>query len=265
MSINYLVNGSTLQNELIQLLSKQYNDKENNVSNTDIKVDADNVKNILTKTKSKQKTSSKSNKVDLNNVIEKTIVKHDSDELRTVNPDLSGGCNILGLVENILAGGSLNDSVKNDVTNNNSPIEEGADVIHKILSDNKDTINGGTTKNNNSNHKVHDSYEPFTLKNNNIMAHSDNSDSDEDSDEDSDDSDEDSDDDIYDKNNDNGDIDDGDSYEPFGNNKYIKIIREMKELDDLNATKLTGGNVKSVERIKILNMFPWILKSSNDS
>ena len=252
MSINYLVDGSTLQNELIQLLSKQYDDKENNVSNTDIKVDADNVKNILTKTKSKQKSSSKSNKVDLNNVIEKTIVKHDSDELRTVNPDLSGGCNILGLVENILAGGSLNDSVKNDVTNNNSPIEEGADVIHKILSDNKDSINGGTTVN--SNYEFHDSYEPFTLKSNNLIAHSDTSDSEEDTD--------DSDGDSDDKNNEDKDID---RYEPFGNNKYIKIIREMKELDDLNATKLTGGNVKSVERIKILNMFPWILKSSNDS
>ena len=252
MSINYLVDGSTLQNELIQLLSKQYDDKENNVSNTDIKVDADNVKNILTKTKSKQKSSSKSNKVDLNNVIEKTIVKHDSDELRTVNPDLSGGCNILGLVENILAGGSLNDSVKNDVTNNNSPIEEGADVIHKILSDNKDSINGGTTVN--SNYEFHDSYEPFTLKSNNLIAHSDTSDSEEDAD--------DSDGDSDDKNNEDKDID---RYEPFGNNKYIKIIREMKELDDLNATKLTGGNVKSVERIKILNMFPWILKTSNDS
>lgn len=257
MSINNLVNGSTLQNELIQLLSKQYGDEENNVSNTNIKVDADNVKNILTKNKSKQKSLSKSNKVDLNNVIEKTVIKHDSDELRTVNPDLSGGANILGLVENILAGGSLNDTVKNDVTNNNSQIEEGADVIHKILSDNKDSINGGTTVN--SNYEFHDSYEPFTLKSNNLMAHSDTSDSEEDSDEDSDgDSDEDSDD----KNNEDKDID---SYEPFGNNKYIKIIREMKELDDLNATKLTGGNVKSVERIKILNMFPWILKSSNDS
>ena len=123
MSINNLVNGSTLQNELIQLLSKQYGDEENNVSNTNIKVDADNVKNILTKNKSKQKSLSKSNKVDLNNVIEKTMIKHDSDELRTVNPDLSGGANILGLVENILAGGSLNDTVKNDVTNNNSQIE----------------------------------------------------------------------------------------------------------------------------------------------
>lgn len=256
MSINNLVDGSTLQNELIQLLSKQYDDKENNVSNTNIKVDADNVKNILTKTKSKQKTLSKSNKVDLNNVIEKTMVKHDSDEIRTVNPDLSGGANILGLVENILAGGSLNDSVKNDVTNNNSPIEEGADVIHKILSDNKDSINGGTTVNS-SNYEFHDSYEPFTLKSNNLMAHSDTSDSEEDSDEDSDDSD-----DSDDKTSEDKDID---SYEPFGNNKYIKIIREMKELDNLNATKLTGGNVKSVERIKILNMFPWILKSSNDS
>ena len=256
MSINNLVDGSTLQNELIQLLSKQYGDKEDNVSNTNIKIDADNVKNILTKNKSKQKTLSKSTKVDLNNVIEKTMIKHDSDELRTVNPDLSGGANILGLVENILAGGSLNDTVKNDVTNKNSQIEEGADVIYKILSDNKDSINGGTTVN--SNYESHDSYEPFSLKNNNMMAHSDISDSEEDTDEDTDDSNEDSDDDVYDKN-----IDD--SYEPFGNNKYIKIIREMKELDDLNAAKLTGGNVKSVERIKILNMFPWILKTSNDS
>lgn len=259
MSINNLVDGSTLQNELIQLLSKQYNDKEDNVSSTNIKIDADNVKNILTKNKPKQKTSSKNNKVDLNNVIEKTMVKHDSDELRTMNPDLSGGANILGLVENILAGGSLNNTVKNDVTNKNSQIEEGADVIHKILSDNKDSINGGTTVN--SSYNSHDSYEPFSLKSN-IMAHSDISDSEEDTDEDTDDSNEDSDDDIYDKNIDDRDID---SYEPFGNNKYIKIIREMKELDDLNATKLTGGNVKSVERIKILNMFPWILKSSNDS
>ena len=259
MSINNLVDSSTLQNELIQLLSKQYDDKENNVSNTNIKDDADNVKNILTKNKSKQKTLSKSNKVDLNNVIEKTMVKHDSDELRTVNPDLSGGANILGLVENILAGGSLNDTVKNDITNKNSQIEEGADVIHKILSDNKDSINGGTTVK--SSYESHDSYEPFALKNNNMMAHSDTSDSEEDSDEDSDESDGDSDDDS-DKNIDDKDID---SYEPFGSNKYIKIIREMKELDDLNATKLTGGNVKSVERIKILNMFPWILKSSNDS
>lgn len=260
MSINNLVDGSTLQNELIQLLSKQYNDKEDNVSNTNIKIDADNVKNILTKNKSKQKALSKNNKVDLNNVIEKTMIKHDSDELRTVNPDLSGGANILGLVENILAGGSLNDTVKNDVTNKNSQIEEGADVIHKILSDNKDSINGGTTVN--SNYEFHDSYEPFALKSNNLMAHSDVSDSEEDSDEDSDGDSDDSDDDIYDKNIDDRDVD---SYEPFGNNKYIKIIREMKELDDLNATKLTGGNVKSVERIKILNMFPWILKSSNDS
>lgn len=255
MSINNLVDGSTLQNELIQLLSKQYNDKEDNVSNTNIKIDADNVKNILTKNKSKQKALSKNNKVDLNNVIEKTMVKHDSDELRTVNPDLSGGANILGLVENILAGGSLNDTVKNDVTNKNSQIEEGADVIHKILSDNKDSINGGTTKNN---YESHDSYEPFSLKNNNMMAHSDVSDSEEDTDDDSEDTDDDSDDKT-------SDDKDSDSYEPFGNNKYIKIIREMKELDDLNATKLTGGNVKSVERIKILNMFPWILKSSNDS
>ena len=147
MSINNLVDGSTLQNELIQLLSKQYDDKENNVSNTNIKVDADNVKNILTKNKSKQKSLSKNNKVDLNNVIEKTMIKHDSDELRTVNPDLSGGANILGLVENILAGGSLNDTVKNDVTNKNSQIEEGADVIHKILSDNKGKKTGNFIKN----------------------------------------------------------------------------------------------------------------------
>ena len=263
MSINNLVDGSTLQNELIQLLSKQYDDKENNVSNTNIKVDADNVKNILTKNKSKQKSLSKNNKVDLNNVIEKTMIKHDSDELRIVNPDLSGGANILGLVENILAGGSLNDTVKNDVTNKNSQIEEGADVIHKILSDNKDSINGGTTVN--SNYEFHDSYEPFALKSNNLMAHSDISDSEEDTDEDTDDSNEDSDGDSDDSDDKTNDDKDSDSYEPFGNNKYIKIIREMKELDDLNATKLTGGNVKSVERIKILNMFPWILKSSNDS
>ena len=262
MSINNLVDGSTLQNELIQLLSKQYNDKEDNVSNTNIKIDADNVKNILTKNKSKQKALSKNNKVDLNNVIEKTMVKHDSDELRTVNPDLSGGANILGLVENILAGGSLNDTVKNDVTNKNSQIEEGADVIHKILSDNKDSINGGTTVN--SNYEFHDSYEPFALKNNNLMAHSDTSDSEEDSDEYSEDSDEDNDVDSED-NDEDIDTKNIDGYEPFGNNKYIKIIREMKELDDLNTSKLTGGNVKSVERIKILNMFPWILKTSNDS
>ena len=41
----------------------------------------------------------------------------------------------------------------------------------------------------------------------------------------------------------------------------IKIIHEMRAND--NNITLNGGNVKTAKRIKMMNMYPWILKSSS--
>lgn len=42
---------------------------------------------------------------------------------------------------------------------------------------------------------------------------------------------------------------------------FIKIIHEMRAND--NNIVLNGGNVKVAKRIKMMNMYPWILKSSS--
>lgn len=214
MTVNYLIGGSTsLQNELLKLLGE----------------------------KEEIQSSEKEETVKINEIIKDAVVKQNIEDAKFVNSDMSGGTNIVGLVENILAGGGLNNS---DEKQNNNLVGTGEEIIGQIL------IEGGNRVDNENSEEIKDiDKENGLVEENRYVSDDDISDGSNipsNSDEDS--------------TNENSD----DSDDEFGN-QYIKIINEMRNYNDdpdHQNLSLSGGSVKTVNRVKVLNMFPWILKSS---
>lgn len=218
MTVNSLIGGSsTLQNELLKLLGGT----EENVNENE---NSDNEMHKKSK-KTKQVNESKQDNenIELENIIKDSINKQNIEDTKYVNSDMTGGTNIVGLVENILAGGNLNNSNESEIkdTSNNAMIN-GEDIIGNIL------IEGGSNKSSTNDldselDKLSESYD--ASYNGSDSASDDMSDSESD-------------------------------------NKYIKIINEMKIFNESNdSISLTGGNSEHVQHVKVLNMFPWILKS----
>ena len=241
MTVNYLIGGSTsLQNELLKLLGEkeeiQPSDKEE------------------TQPSDKEETqpSDKEETVKLNDVIKDAEVKQNIEDAKFVNSDMSGGTNIVGLVENILAGGGLNDKDEKQVSSKdekqvNNSVISGEEIIGNILiegGDRVDNENSGETKNIDK--------ETGVVEEDKYISDDDISDGGKDISSNSDDD--------YSTNENSDDSDD-----ELGN-QYIKIINEMRNYNsnpDHQNLSLSGGSVKSVNRVKVLNMFPWILKSSD--
>lgn len=237
MTVNSLIGGSsTLQNELLKLLSGTEETKETEVTKT-IEVTENENDEMYEKSKNTKKTKESKQddeNVELENIIKDSINKQNIEDAKYVNSDMTGGTNIVGLVENILAGGNLNNTNESEIKDTtNNAMMSGEDIIGNIL------IEGGNDKNKSKNidldselNKLNDDSEYDKLSESYDI--SDNA-----SDNVSDDA---SDDDV--------------------NNKYIKIINEMKMLNESNdSITLTGGNSQHVQHVKVLNMFPWILKS----
>ena len=222
MTVNYLIGGSTsLQNELLKLLGE----------NEEIQ------------------PSEKEETVKLNDVIKDAVVKQNIEDAKFVNSDMSGGTNIVGLVENILAGGGLNNKDEKQVSNkdekqNNNSVVSGEEIIGNIL------IEGGDRVDNENSGEIK---ENGLVEEDKYVSDDDISDGSKDISANSDDDD---------STNENSD----DSDDEFGN-QYIKIINEMRNYNNNNPDhqnlSLSGGSVKTVNRVKVLNMFPWILKSSD--
>ena len=230
MTVNSLIGGSsTLQYELLKLLGGT----EENVNENE---NSDNEMHKKSK-KTKQVNESKQDNenIELENIIKDSINKQNIEDTKYVNSDMTGGANIVGLVENILAGGNLNNTNESEIkdTSNNAMIS-GEDIIGNIL------IEGGSNKSSTNDldselDKLSESYDA-----------SDNA-----SDSASDDM------------SDNASDNMSDSMsDTESDNKYIKIINEMKMFNESNdSITLTGGNSQHVQHVKVLNMFPWILKS----
>ena len=224
MTVNSLIGGSsTLQNELLKLLGgTEENENENN----------DNEVHKKSK-KAKQVDESKQNNenMELENIIKDSINKQNIEDAKYVNSDMTGGTNIVGLVENILAGGNLNNTNESEIkdTSNNAMIS-GEDIIGNIL------IEGGDNKSSTNDldselDKLSESYDASENGSDSASNYMSDNTSDNMSDSESD-------------------------------NKYIKIINEMKMFNESNdSITLTGGNSQHVQHVKVLNMFPWILKS----
>ena len=223
MTVNYLIGGSTsLQNELLKLLGE----------NEEIQ------------------PPEKEETVKLNDVIKDAVVKQNIEDAKFVNSDMSGGTNIVGLVENILAGGGLNNKDEKQVSNKDekqvsNSIISGEEIIGNIL------IEGGDRADNENSGEIKD------IDKENGLVEEDKYISDDDISDESKDISSNSDDDSTNENSD-------DSDDEFGN-QYIKIINEMRNYNnpDHQNLSLSGGSVKTVNRVKVLNMFPWILKSSD--
>ena len=283
MSVNYLIGGnSTLQNELLRLLG----DKEaEEIKNIKIKGDDEGVKKD---NENDANNTEDEDKVKIENVIKDAILDQKMEEAKYVNSEMSGGANIVGLVENILAGGNLNNTENpneqvensnesnsteqiensNNTENSNEQVENsnevinepekkdkeaivpGDEIIGNILIEGGNDISGG----NSNNLKDIDDVDDEQIEEN---EEGEPDDHDEDGENELNDDDENEDE------NENDYSDDEDDNEV--NDKYIKIISEMRDSNsnNHNNTSLSGGSVESAKRVKILNMFPWILKSSD--
>lgn len=234
MTVNSLIGGSsTLQNELLKLLSGTEETEVTETTKT-IEVTENENNEMHEESKKSKKTKQDDENVELENIIKDSINKQNIEDAKYVNSDMTGGTNIVGLVENILAGGNLNNTNESEIKDTtNNAMMSGEDIIGNIL------IEGGNDKNKSKNidldselNKLNDDSEYDKLSESYDI--SDNA-----SDNVSDDA---SDDDV--------------------NNKYIKIINEMKMFNESNdSISLTGGNSEHVQHVKVLNMFPWILKS----
>lgn len=238
MTVNYLIGGSTsLQNELLKLLGEDQEIESS--TNKDTKSSSDDV----------DKSSEKEETVKLNDVIKDAEVKQNIEDAKFVNSDMSGGTNIVGLVENILAGGGLNNKDEKQVSSKdekqvNNSVVSGEEIIGNILIEGGDKVDNENSVEIKNTDKDTDKVKKDNSddKNKGISSNSD---------------------DDY-STNENSDEDE-DEEDEFGN-KYIKIINEMRNYNsnsDNQNLSLSGGSVKSVNRVKVLNMFPWILKSSD--
>lgn len=233
MTVNYLIGGSTsLQNELLKLLGE--NQEIESSTNKDTKSPSDNV----------DQSSTSEETMKLNNVIKDAVIQQNIEDAKFVNSDMSGGTNIVGLVENILAGGGLNNNI--DEKQNNNAAITGEEIIGNIL------IEGGDRVDNENSGEIKEiDKESGQVEEDKYISDDDISDGSKDISSNSDDDD---------SANENSD----DSDDEFGN-QYIKIINEMRNYNnsDHQNISLSGGSVKTAKRVKILNMFPWILKSSD--
>lgn len=194
MTVNHLIGGSSLQNELIQLLSEESNEQ------TEL-------------SPSIQSSVSTSNSADLSEVMNEVVS----------NPDLSGGANISAIIDNVLLGGNSQPVQESQSGSDYTPSE----IVTTIL------IDGGNKS---------------TAKHSPDFSDSDLSHSSE----------------FSDSSLSSDESEESTGYSSNFANKYISIINEMRESNTRkNVPLLTGGSVKSVQRVKVLNMFPWILKSSD--
>lgn len=219
MTVNSLIGGSsTLQNELLKLLS--------GTEETETIMNENN--EMHEESKKTKKSKQDDENVELENIIKDSINKQNIEDAKYVNSDMTGGTNIVGLVENILAGGNLNNTNESEIKDTtNNAMMSGEDIIGNIL------IEGGNDKNKS---KTIDLDSELNKLN---------------------------DDSEYDKLSESYDMSDNASDDDTEvDNKYIKIINEMKMFNESNdSISLTGGNSEHVQHVKVLNMFPWILKS----
>lgn len=301
MTVNYLIGGSsTLQNELIKLLSEQKDEQTKDVEPSNEpeanKQTNDNGKNKETSdeqeatpgsneqaNEQKDDETNKESTVEIKEVISDAITKQNSEDAKFVNSEMSGGTNIVGLVENILAGGNLNNPDNEETINENSNNAKttGEEIISNILVEggNKHIVNGGDKQTTEQPKDVEPKCEPKTDSQSEEIikeilveggkGENDENNEDETTDEDDDEDEEggenettENDDETNeDETTENDDEDeDDDTY----TNKYIKIISEMrKHSSSPSSVSLTGGSVQSVNRVKVLNMYPWILKSTD--
>lgn len=231
MTVNSLIGGSsTLQNELLKLLNETEETKT-----TETTKETKNENNEMhEESKESKKSKQDDENVELENIIKDSINKQNIEDAKYVNSDMTGGTNIVGLVENILAGGNLNNTNESEIKDTtNNAMMSGEDIIGNIL------IEGGNDKS----------------KTENIDLDSELNKLNDDSE--------------YDKLSESYDVSDNMSDNMSDNasdtevdNKYIKIINEMKMFNESNDyISLTGGNSRHVQHVKVLNMFPWILKS----
>ena len=299
MTENHFIGGaSSLQNELIKLLSENgYNsdNASNDVSNKDISNDASNKDNS-------NDGYNDMEEMKLNEIIKDSVETQSMLDAQYVNQELTGGTSIVGLVDNILAGGNLNNanSTSNnanaDVSNANSasidanmkPNEnKSEDIISNIYENSPNDDNKGEEIIENI---YENSPNDSKLKGGKINKNkmSPKHDSGDDNDDNDDNEDPNYDPDMDESNNEDNDSDDeddinsvdsvdsdDDSDDEEERNGFIKIINEMREYakenevprpnEATNSTnsslELSGGNVKSANRVRILNMYPYILKS----
>ena len=223
MTVNSLIGGSsTLQNELLKLLGGTEENENND----------DEIHKKSIKTKQVNESKQNNENMELENIIKDFINKQNIEDAKYVNSDMTGGTNIVGLVENILAGGNLNNTNESEIkdTSNNAMIS-GEDIIGNILIEGGDNKSSLTNDLDSELDKLSKSYD---ASENGSDSASDN---------------------MSDDASDN--MSDSES-----DNKYIKIINEMKMFNESNdSITLTGGNSQHIQHVKVLNMFPWILKS----
>ena len=223
MTVNSLIGGSsTLQNELLKLLGGTEENENND----------DEIHKKSIKTKQVNESKQNNENMELENIIKNSINKQNIEDAKYVNSDMTGGTNIVGLVENILAGGNLNNTNESEIkdTSNNAMIS-GEDIIGNILIEGGDNKSSLTNDLDSELDKLSESYD---ASENGSDSASDN---------------------MSDDASDN--MSDSES-----DNKYIKIINEMKMFNESNdSITLTGGNSQHIQHVKVLNMFPWILKS----
>lgn len=241
MTVNYLIGGSTsLQNELLKLLGE--NQEIESSTNKDTKSPSDNV----------DQPSTNKETIELNNVIKDAVIQQNIEDAKFVNSDMSGGTNIVGLVENILAGGGLNNDMNenekqnkdmNEKQNNNAAVS-GEEIIGNIL------IEGGKRVDNINSEEIKEiDKETGQVEEDKYISDEDTIDGSEEKNISS-----------------NSDEDSADDDDDELDSQYIKIINEMRNYNDNSDHQnisLSGGSVKTAKRVKILNMFPWILKSSD--
>ena len=188
--------------------------------------------------KDKQVNESKqvNENMELENIIKDSINKQNIEDAKYVNSDMTGGTNIVGLVENILAGGNLNNTNESEI----SLIIFSSSIFSLTCLDSLtclsflDFLCISSSLTNDLDSELDKLSESYDASENGSDSASDN---------------------MSDDASDN--MSDSES-----DNKYIKIINEMKMFNESNdSITLTGGNSQHVQHVKVLNMFPWILKS----
>ena len=146
------------------------------------------------------------------------------------NPDMSGGRSISTMIDNVMSGGNAN-AISPESADSSKTLEE----IYEY----KDEMKGGDQANDNEEEETNE---------------------DEDDEQSSDDSSDDGD--------DADDVDDGDDGDDELDissdfkNRYIKLINEFKEPVQKQSLHLVGGSKPSARRVKVINAFPYILKSA---
>lgn len=160
-----------------------------------------------------------------------------SNSVSDANPDLSGGTSISAMIDNVMSGGNVN-----------TPPPDGVNSVDSKIIDEIYEFKGGDEANDNEDpaedQGIEDDGEDEAAAVDDDGGEGDDSDDGEG----------------------DGDSDESDDELDFGSSefkdRYVKLIKEFSQPFEKQNLQLVGGSKPSARRVKIINAFPYILKSA---